>query len=431
MGTLAPPVPEAATVLRYRLDNGLRVVLLPDAGPPAVGIAVGYDVGYRTEARSGFAHLFEHLMFQGSGRFPKLAHARHVQAAGGVFNGTTQRDHTCYFEVLPAEALELGLRLEADRMRGLTLTAENVANQVAVVGEEIRRNVLNRPYGGFPTFLLPPALFDRYANTHDGYGDVASLASATVDECAAFFDRYYAPGNAVLAIGGRFAPDAARELVLREFGDLPARPVPEPPDLTEPPPRAVRTAEHRDRLAPTPAVAIGLRCPPPGTPEYVAAVVVAALLGDGPTSRLHRRLVRERRLADQLGALPGLSGTAFDSRDPDALVVTAVCAGATPVAAVTEAVRHELGRLATAGPEADELRRTVRRLRAAWYREHDPVGARTRRAAALELLYGDPGLVSTGPDLLSTVDIEAAGRAAAALAGQPHAAVHVIPERTS
>ena len=154
--TAAPPLE------RFTLPNGLRVVLAPDRSAPVVGVAVVYDVGIRSEpeGRTGFAHLFEHLMFQGSENLEKLAHFRHVQGAGGTFNGSTHLDYTDYFEMLPSNALERALFLEADRMRGPRLTEENLRNQVDVVKEEIRVNVLNRPYGGFPWLKLPPVMFD-------------------------------------------------------------------------------------------------------------------------------------------------------------------------------------------------------------------------------------------------------------------------------
>src|ERR671927_1215626 len=208
---------------RFTLPNGLRVVLAPDRAAPVVGVSVHVDVGFRSEpeGRTGFAHLFEHLMFQGSERLEKLAHFRHVQGSGGVFNGSTHQDYTDYFEVLPAAALERALFLEADRLRAPKLTTENLRNQVDVVKEEIRLNVLNRPYGGFPWILLPPVLYDTYPNAHNGYGDFTDLEQASLDDAAAFFDTYYAPGNAVLTVVGDLDPAEAAELVERHFGDIP------------------------------------------------------------------------------------------------------------------------------------------------------------------------------------------------------------------
>src|ERR1700742_1093739 len=223
-------------VERLTLDNGLRVVLAPDRSAPVVGVAVLYDVGIRSEpeGRTGFAHLFEHLMFQGSANLEKLEHFRYVQSSGGVFNGSTHFDYTNYFEVLPSNALERGLFLEADRMLAPRITEENLVNQLAVVKEEIRVNVMNRPYGGFPWLELSPVLFDTFANSHNGYGGFVDLESATVQDAADFFDRYYAPANAVLAVGGDFDVDEAFALIEKHFGDITARPAPVRPDFGEP-----------------------------------------------------------------------------------------------------------------------------------------------------------------------------------------------------
>src|ERR687890_263663 len=231
-------------VERFTLDNGLRVVLSPDRSAPVVGVAVVYRVGIRSEpeGRTGFAHLFEHPLFQGSANLEKLAHFRHVQGAGGSFNGSTHLDYTDYFEVLPAGALEGALFLEADRMRGPRLTEETLRNQVDVVKEEIRVNVLNRPYGGFPWLKLPPVMFATFPNAHDGYGSFEDLESATVADAAEFFDRYYACGNAVLSVAGDLDVDGARTLIERHFGDVPARPAPARPDFDEPD----LTAERRE-----------------------------------------------------------------------------------------------------------------------------------------------------------------------------------------
>ncbi|HEY3610560.1 MAG TPA: pitrilysin family protein, partial [Pseudonocardiaceae bacterium] len=202
---------------RYTLANGLRVVLAPDRTIPVVGVSVHYDVGFRSEpeGRTGFAHLFEHLMFQGSESLDKLAHFRHVQSSGGTFNGSTHPDYTDYFEVLPSAALERALFLEADRMRAPRITEENLRNQVDVVKEEIRLNVLNRPYGGFPWINLPSVLYQTFPNAHNGYGDFTELEQASLDDCASFFDTFYAPGNAVLTLCGDFEVGRAQDLVQR------------------------------------------------------------------------------------------------------------------------------------------------------------------------------------------------------------------------
>ena len=268
-------------VERATLRNGLRVVVAPDRSAPVVAVAVYYDVGIRSEpeGRTGFAHLFEHLMFQGSASLQKMDHVKYVQSSGGTLNGSTRLDYTNYYEALPSNALERALFLEADRMRAPAVTEENLANQIAVVKEEIRVNVLNQPYGGFPWLTLPPVLFESFPNAHNGYGGFEDLESATVEDARDFFDRYYAPGNAVLVVGGDLDPDAAMELVRTHFGDVPRRTVPDRPDFDEPAPTSERRVEHVDPLAPAPAVALGWRVPDPDDLDaYLPYVVLTSVL---------------------------------------------------------------------------------------------------------------------------------------------------------
>src|ERR1700716_3355465 len=205
-------VPE---LIRFNLDNGFGVAVEPGETPPGLGVRVCCDGGCRSEpeGRTGFAHLFEHLMFQGSESLEKLAHFRHVQSSGGTFNGSTHPDYTDYFEVLPAAALERALFLEADRMRAPKLTQENLRNQVDVVKEEIRLKVLNRPCGGFPWILLPPVLYQTFPNAHNGYGDFTELEEASLDDCASFFDTFYSPANAQVTVAGYLDVDETLRLV--------------------------------------------------------------------------------------------------------------------------------------------------------------------------------------------------------------------------
>ena len=291
-------------VERFTLDNGLRVVLAPDRSVPVVAVSVFYDVGMRNEpeGRTGFAHLFEHMMFQGSAHVPKMEHARLVQAAGGTFNGSTHQDYTNYFEALPAEALERALFLEADRMAAPAITEENLRNQIDVVKEEIRVNVLNRPYGAFPWLQLPQIAFESFANTHDGYGSFVDLESSTVDDATDFFSRYYAPGNAVLCIGGDLDVAETERLVQRWFGPVAARAgAADPADRRAVADDGRASAVVEDALAPAPALAIGWRVPDPvgDFDRYLGTVLLAELLSEGDASRLERRLVHDDRIADR------------------------------------------------------------------------------------------------------------------------------------
>jgi len=255
-------------------------------------------------------------MFQGSESLEKLAHFRHVQGSGGVFNGSTHQDYTDYFEVLPAAALERALFLEADRLRAPRLTEENLRNQVDVVKEEIRLNVLSRPYGGFPWILLPPVLYDTFPNAHNGYGDFSELEQATLDDAASFFDSYYAPGNAVLTVAGDVSATETIRLIEKHFGDIPERPVPERPSFAEPVLGSERRHAVPDAYAPLPALALGYRLPDPATDldGYLAHALLGSVLTDGEAARLQERLVYGEGLCDVDSALDLLARHIVDQR---------------------------------------------------------------------------------------------------------------------
>ncbi|BCJ54294.1 peptidase M16 [Actinoplanes sp. NBRC 14428] len=418
-------------VERFTLDNGLRVVLTPDRSAPVVGVAVVYDVGIRSEpeGRTGFAHLFEHLMFQGSENLEKLAHFRHVQGAGGSFNGSTHLDYTDYFEVLPAGALERALFLEADRMRGPRLTEENLRNQVDVVKEEIRVNVLNRPYGGFPWLKLPPVMFETFPNAHDGYGSFTDLESATVDDAAEFFRKYYASGNATLAVAGDFDVAATVKLIEHHFGDVPARPRPELPDFAEAGLTAERRESYVDRLAPLPAVAAAWRVPDPigDFAGYLPYVVLAEVLTDGDASRLVERLVQRDRIVTSVGGYIGFMGDEYQVRNPTALLLQAHLPPGGDTGKVLRVVDEELDRLATGGLAPGELARTQARMATHLLRDTDAVLGRALPMAVLELQRGRPELLNELPKLVGEVTEAQIVAAAAALRPEGRATVEVVP----
>ncbi|MGW4528206.1 M16 family metallopeptidase [Amycolatopsis sp. NPDC004378] len=417
-------------LVRYTLDNGLRVVLAPDATAPVVGVSVHYDVGFRSEpeGRTGFAHLFEHLMFQGSESLEKLAHFRHVQSSGGTFNGSTHPDYTDYFEVLPSAALERALFLEADRMRAPKLTVENLANQIDVVKEEIRLNVLNRPYGGFPWITLPPVLYSTFPNAHNGYGGFEDLESATVDDCAAFFDTYYAPANAVLTVAGDFEVANAKKLIETHFGDVPHRPAPQRPSFAEPLPTTELRGEVEDPHAPLPALGIGYRMPDPinDVDGYLAYLVLAGVLTDGDGSRLQQRLVHREPLVVDIGAGAGLFGP-FEARDPDTFTITLIHPHEVPRERVLAALDDELEKLAETPPSEEELRKVTARWTASLHSEHDRLVSRTLALGSFELLYGDASLVYKLADRMSAVTSEAVSAAAKALRPDARAVLVVKP----
>jgi predicted Zn-dependent peptidase len=426
-----PAQARTAELHRFTLPNGLRVLLAPDPSTPVVAVAVHVDVGFRSEpeGRTGFAHLFEHLMFQGSESLEKLAHFRHVQGSGGVFNGSTHQDYTDYFEVLPAAALERALFLEADRLRAPLLTEENLRNQVDVVKEEIRLNVLSRPYGGFPWILLPPVLYDTFPNAHNGYGDFSELEQATLDDAAGFFDSYYAPGNAVLTVAGDLSVDDTTALIEKHFGDIPERAVPTRPSFAEPAPSTERRQAVPDAHAPLPALALGYRLPDPTTDldGYLAHTLLGSVLTDGEAARLQERLVYGEGIVTDISAGSGLFGSPLDARDPDTFTVTAVHPPTVDADRVVRAVDEELDRLATGGPDAGELSRISARWSASLFHEQDRVMSRMLALGARELLYGRAELAAELPARLAAITPAQVAEAAGKLRGQGRAVLVIEP----
>ncbi len=288
---------------RHVLDNGLTLVLAPDPAVPVVAVNLWYGVGSRNErpGRTGFAHLFEHMMFQGSKHVPKNVHFELVERAGGSLNATTWFDRTNYFETLPSHQLELALWLESDRMGHFleALTPETLANQQGVVLNERRERYENQPYGDWDERMLRLVWPPEHPYHHTVIGEAADIAAATLDDVEAFFRTFYVPNNAVLTLAGDLDPARARDAVERWFGSIPAGD-PVPPIPGEPDPGPVLGEERREVVqsdVPLPRVYLGGRIPPYGHPDFHAADLATSILGDGRASRLYRRLVRERGIA--------------------------------------------------------------------------------------------------------------------------------------
>jgi zinc protease len=300
------------------LANGLRVVASPDRSAPVVTVGVYYQIGFRLEpqGRSGFAHLFEHMMFQGSENAGKMEHIRLINSSGGLLNGTTHYDITNYFEAVPSNALERVLWLEADRMRALKVDDENLRNQRDVVKEEVRVNVMNQPYGGFPWLDLPPVAFRNWPNAHNFYGDFADLDAATLADVRSFFHTYYAPNNAVLVMIGDFDAAEAFKLAKRYFEDIPpGSPTPRA-DVSEPPQTEERRGEVEEKFGPLPAIAIGYTLPKRETRDWYASGILDRVLHGGRAGRVHRRLVLEEEIAVDADG----SAELFDTNGPTQMV---------------------------------------------------------------------------------------------------------------
>ncbi|MFD3699862.1 insulinase family protein [Streptomyces sp. NPDC058646] len=411
---------------RFTLPNGLRVLLAPDHRHPRVAVAVHYGVGFRSEppGREGFAHLFEHLMFQGSEQLTGGEFYDRIHRLGGTANGTTHQDYTDYYQAVPASALDGALFAEADRMRAPLFTEEALAEQLEGVALEIHGTTVERPYGGFPWPLMPAVLYRSYANAHDGYGDAERLREATVADCRAFFAEHYAPGNAVLTLVGGFDPAEARALVERHFGDIPGRPVPARPDLREEAPEADRWAYGTEPGVPATAVALGYRLPDPASDlaGYLAHTVLARLL----------------RATGPQGGGPVETSCGFfgplDALAPETLVVTGLLAPDAAPERFVERVEAGLAHWAEPGApgHGEAVRAAVRDLALDHVRRHDDLQTRARALGRLELLFGRPGLLAELPGLLAGVGAAEVAGAARALRGAARAVLVLTPgpERT-
>jgi predicted Zn-dependent peptidase len=302
----------------YKLPNGLRVSLSPDHTAPTVTVAVYYRIGFRVEPRdrTGFAHLFEHMMFQGSQNLGKMEFIRLVQKNGGVLNGSTRFDFTNYFEVLPSNKLETALWAEAYRMRGLNITEENLKNQQGVVGNEVKVNVLNRPYGGFPWVDMPQYANSNWYNAHNFYGDLKDIEAAKLDDVQKFFKTYYVPSNAALAVVGDFEPAQAKKWIEMYFGGIPSPPQPKLPDLSEPRQEKEKRATKVDAQAKRPAIALAYHMPDRNTPEYYAMGILNQLLLEGDDSLLYQELVKKRALTAEVEGGINLLGNMYDYNGP-------------------------------------------------------------------------------------------------------------------
>ncbi len=308
----------AVPITYYKLPNGLRVILSPDTTAPTVVTAVYYHIGFRVEPknRTGFAHLFEHMMFQGSENLGKMEFIRLVQENGGVLNGSTRFDFTNYFELLPSNKLETALWAESDRMKGLAITEENLKNQQGVVSNEVKVSVLNEPYGGFPWLWMPQYANQNWYNSHNFYGELKDIEAATLEDVHAFFKTYYAPNNAALAIVGDFDPAQAKQMIAKYFSGIAPAKLPAPPDLTEPRQEKEKIATRKDPLANRPALAFSYHMPPRNTPEYFAMGLLDQILVQGDDSLLYQELVKKHGFTGEVSGAINELGNMFDYDGP-------------------------------------------------------------------------------------------------------------------
>lgn len=383
----------------YKLPNGLKVVLSRDTTTPTAVVAVYYNIGFRVEPRNrtGFAHLFEHLMFQGSQNLGKLEFIRLVEQNGGLLNGSTRYDFTNYFQVVPSNALNTILWAEADRMRGLAIDTSNLKNQQDVVKNEVRVNVLNQPYGGFPWLDLPMRANTNWYNAHNFYGDLADLDAATLEDAAAFFRTYYAPNNAVLVVTGDFEAIEVRPWIEKYFGPLPSAPQPVKPDLSEPTQTRERRFSKTDSLATRPAIGLAYHVPDRYTPEWYAFGLIDQILGQGRDSQFYDQLVRRRGLTGEIiaGINWGL-GSMYDYNGPMLWIIQAFHDSDTPADSLIAAFDDAIEPLRTKQLDREDLDRALVKLRSSLYSELESFAGfgRANLLASFALFDDDPDRIN-------------------------------------
>src|SRR5438445_3209146 len=353
----------------YKLPNGLRVVLSPDHTSPTICIGVYYRIGFRIEPkdRTGFAHLFEHMMFQGSQNLGKMEFIKLVQQNGGILNGSTRFDFTNYFEILPSNKLETALWAEADRMNGLAVTEDNLKNQQGVVGNEVKVNVINRPYGGFPWLDMPQYANSNWYNSHNFYGDLKDLDAATLTDVQRFFKTYYAPNNAAMVVTGEFDSKETLAWIKKYFGNIPSQKVPPTPDISEPRQDKEKRATKADALATRPALAFSYHAPPRDTPEYYAMGVLDEILVQGKDSRLYQALVQKNGFTGNVSGAINELGNMFDIKGPVLFTVSLFHDKDKSADQIMKVVDEEIEKLRSAPVDKETLTRALVKARSDLY----------------------------------------------------------------
>ena len=388
-------------IKEFKLKNGLRVIMSEDHTAPTYSIAVTYNVGSRDErrGRTGFAHLFEHMMFQGSENVGKGEHFILVDMNGGSMNGTTNQDRTNYFQTLPTNQLDLGLFLEADRMKSLAINQANLDNQRHAVQEERRLGIDNQPFGKTFETVLETA-YDNFAYKHSTIGSMEDLNAASLKDVSEFFRIYYAPNNAVLTLVGDFKTEEALAKVKKYFESIPSQPAPPVPDTTEPEQKGERRAALEDNFARTPRLDIIHKIPQGNTPDYYALSVLGSVLSGGQSSRLYQKLVKEREVAT------GVFGGPQERRGPSLFSFVVLAQPGKNLSEIEKMIYEEVERLKTE-PVAD------------WEMEKALIGIRRQRAQLLQgtlfraillgqyaVYYGDPNLINEIEDKFNRVTKE-------------------------
>jgi len=393
----------------HKLKNGLRVLLSEDHAAPTYSISVTYNVGSRDErdGRTGFAHLFEHMMFQGSENVGKGEHFIIIENNGGGMNGSTNSDRTEYHETLPANQLELGLFLEADRMKSLAITPANLENQRETVKEERRQRYDNQPYGlTFDTLF--ETSYDNFAYKHSTIGSMDDLNAATVKDVADFFKTYYAPNNAVITLVGDFKTADALQKIEKYFGSILSQPAPRPPDMSESKQNGERRKTLEDPLAQVARLDIAFKIPPGNTPDWYALYVLGEILSTGNSSRLYQTLVRDKQVAVQEGA-----GT-FERRGPSLFLVDLFITPGKDLKDVEKLVYEELEKVKNEPVTDAELQRVRMEVKRAKVEQLEGTLYRAQTLGEGAVFYNDPNVINSGNDKLMAVTKDQIQKAARA-----------------
>ncbi|HEV8323787.1 MAG TPA: pitrilysin family protein [Myxococcota bacterium] len=423
----APPVRPRVSVpfKTFTLaSNGLRLVISEDHSTPNVAVMLYYDVGSRNEekGRSGFAHLFEHMMFRGSANVAPWEHSVLINKNGGQLNATTWFDRTMYWDVLPAHQLELGLWLEADRMASLAVTDKNFKDERKAVKEERLTSYDNRPYM-LSYLALEELAFVNWPYAHSTIGEMKDLDAATIDDVRAFFERYYKPNNCVMAIVGDVDTDAARALVEKHFGDIPKGPPPPPVHIIEPPQTKEKYKLMTDKFAELPAFFEAYHIPPAHTPDSYAMDVLATILTDGESARLYKLLVRDKEIATDVSAYM------YGRRGPDLFYIEATLKDTVKPADARALVHEELDRIVKDGVTDKELEKAKNIITDDFVGGLERNYSKAQKLAEDWLYWGDPALVNTELDEYLSVTRERIQEAAKKyLLSINRTAVDVLPE---
>jgi predicted Zn-dependent peptidase len=392
------------------LANGLTVVVSEDHSSPTVGVSVVYHVGMRLEPRNrtGFAHLFEHLMFEGTPNAPEGVFDKVITGGGGRNNGSTRPDYTNYIETAPVSALESILWLEADRMKTLDFKPETLKNQQDVVKEEIRVNVKNQPYGGFMWIDISQHAFQKWENNHDGYGSFQDLEGATLEDVRNFHRDYYGPNNAVLGIAGDVTPEQAFALAEKYFGGIARRPTPKGSDHTEGLNTAEKRVEQSDPLAQVPAIAAAWKMPDRGSKDQAPMAVLGDLLANGDASRFYQGLVKGREIALNVEPLYGLTSP-WEYDGPTLFTIFALYKPNGSADALLKAMDEEIAKVANEGVDEATLKRVKTRMLADWYDGLEGFLDRADTLAKMQTLWGDAKVVNQIPgwiDAVTAADVQ-------------------------